>query len=120
MSPTPAIKVTATFSYVKFRSFYKQQKPYSEFKHAGASLFEQHDFKAVLVGFYTPKAADALNSPTYHFHIIDVAKSTGGHLLECSLSEAKIEIDYATQLIIDLPAPDKLKGINLDQEVKKD
>jgi acetolactate decarboxylase len=115
-----AIKITATFSYAKFRSFYEQQKPYVELKEAVASLFEKKDFKGTLVGFYTPKSADALNSPTYHFHIIDETKATGGHLLECTLNEAKIEIDYATQLIIDLPTPDQLKGINLDQEVKKE
>src|SRR5687767_5089020 len=91
-----ALKVTATFSYVKFRSFYEQQQPYVALKEATAALFEHRNFSGVLVGFYTPKAADVLNSPTYHFHIIDQARTTGGHLLDCSLSEAKIEIDYAT------------------------
>ncbi|HEY3405951.1 MAG TPA: acetolactate decarboxylase [Ohtaekwangia sp.] len=115
-----AIKITAAFSYVKFRSFYEQPKPYVPLQEASEAFFEEKNFSGILVGFYTPKAADVLNSPTYHFHIIDVDKTTGGHLLECSLKEAKIEIDYATQLVIDLPSPDVMKEINLNQAVKKE
>lgn len=111
-----AIKVTANFAYVKFRSFYEQQPPYVPLAEASAAMFEHHDFNGTLVGFYTPKAAEVLNSPSYHFHIIDQAKTTGGHLLECKLSQAKIEIDYANQLVIDLPAPEKLKEIDLNQK----
>lgn len=111
-----AIKVTATFTYVKFRSFYEQHPPYVPLQEASAAMFEHDNFNGTLVGFYTPQAAAVLNRPSYHFHIIDQEKTTGGHLLECKLSQAKIEIDYANQLVIDLPEPEKLKGIDLNQK----
>jgi acetolactate decarboxylase len=115
-----AIKVTAIFSYIKFRSFYEQQKPYSKLQEATAAIFEHENFTGTLVGFYTPKAAEVLNSPVYHFHVLDKTRQTGGHLLECAITSAKIEIDYASHLVVDLPSPGDVNHIDLNQTVKKD
>lgn len=114
-----AIKVTAEFSSVTFRSYYEQQKPYQEISKAQEAFFTHSNFNGILVGYHTPKSASVLNSPTYHFHVIDQNKTTGGHLTACVIEEAVIEIDYATQLIVDLPSPGKLEHIDLNQEVKK-
>lgn len=114
-----AIKVTAQFSTIKFRSFYEQQKPYRELEKVPEVVFEHANFEGILVGFYTPKSAEVVNSPVYHFHVIDQKRTTGGHLKECIIKEASIEIDYATQLVVDLPSPDTVSEINLNAEVKK-
>lgn len=115
-----AVKVVARFSSITFRTFYEQQKPYKEISEAKERFFNHQNFTGILVGFRTPKAADVLNSPEYHFHVMDANKTTGGHLTEGIIEEATIDIDYADQLIVDLPRPDKLQHIDLSKEVKKD
>jgi hypothetical protein len=35
------------------------------------------------------------------------------------IEEAIIDIDYASQLIVDLPKPDKLQHVDLSKHVKK-
>lgn len=114
-----AIKVTATFSSITFRSYREQQKPYREIGEAEEVFFDYKNMKGTLVGFHTPKSAHVLNSPKYHFHVLDQARTTGGHVTECTLEEARIEIDYSGQLVVDLPTPDKLEHIDLNQEVNK-
>lgn len=114
-----AIRVTAKFSSITFRSYYEQQKPYQEISQAKEAFFTHADFIGTLVGFHTPESANVLNSPKYHFHVIDQARTTGGHLTAYVIEEATIEIDYASQLIVDLPSPDKLDHIDLNKEVKK-
>lgn len=114
-----AIKVTGKFSSIRFRSFAEQQKPYKPLEQVEEAFFNHTNFTGTLVGFFTPKSAEALNSPVYHFHVVDQKLTTGGHLTECVLTEAVIEIDFASQLIVDLPAPETLRHINLNQEVKK-
>ncbi len=114
-----AVRVTARFSSIRFRSYYEQQKPYKEISHAKEKFFNHQKFTGILIGFRTPKSAEVLNSPVYHFHVIDVKKTTGGHLVECVVEEALIDIDYASQLIVDLPQPDKLQHVDLSKHVKK-
>jgi acetolactate decarboxylase len=114
-----AVKVTARFSSITFRSYYEQQKPYKEISEAKEKFFVRKNFAGILVGFRTPKSADVLNSPVYHFHVIDLRKTTGGHLTEYVIEEAIIDIDYASQLVVDLPNPDKLQHVDLSKHVKK-
>jgi len=110
-----AIRVTGTFSSVKFRSFYEQQRPYKPLKKAGVAEFERSDVSGTLAGFYTPSSAETLNSPRYHFHFIDTDKNTGGHLLDCRLQEVRIDIDYAAGLQVHLPDPALLEDVDLDK-----
>lgn len=114
-----AIRVTARFSSITFRSYYEQQKPYPEISQARQAFFTHANFLGILAGFHTPQSAHVLNSPKYHFHVIDEKRTTGGHMTACVIEEAFIEIDYANQLIVDLPSPDHTEHIDLNKEVKK-
>jgi acetolactate decarboxylase len=111
-----AIRITGKFSSIEYRSFYKQEKPYKPVKDVPSTKFERTNIEGTLVGFYTPRSAEVLNSPSFHFHFIDKNKSTGGHLLECAVAEAEVEIDYATALHVLLPPQSFLEGIDLDKK----
>ena len=113
-----AIKIRTRFSDAEFRSFKKQNKPYTPVKNAPADTLKVENLDATIVGFYTPQSALVLNSPTFHFHIINVQKSTGGHLLAGEVEYADIEIDYAKGLEILLPPKQLLKEIDLNKTLK--
>jgi acetolactate decarboxylase len=110
-----AIRVKATFSSVRYRSFAKQEQPYKPIKDVEEKIFSRSSVDGDLVGFFTPKAAEVLNSPVYHFHFIDHQKTTGGHLLDCSIAKAEIDIDYTSEFTTKLANPSLLQHIDLNE-----
>lgn len=112
-----AIKIKAHFSHIKFRSYQEQTKPYKPVDEVPVQEFERSGIDGTLVGFFTPKSAEVLNSPVYHFHFIDKNKTTGGHLLDCNLEDASIDIDYSRELNVGLPDASLMKNIDLGKPI---
>ena len=54
--------------------------------------FERRDVTGTLVGFWTPEYAGRLNVPGYHLHFLSDDRKFGGHLLECTGSNLRLEI----------------------------
>ncbi|MFH0854965.1 MAG: acetolactate decarboxylase [Candidatus Omnitrophota bacterium] len=100
-----AIKIEGVFASVKVRSFMKQDKPYQPFskvaKTQAVSGFA--DIKGILVGFYFPAYMKRLNFSGYHFHFISRDKNSGGHLLDCSLSQGIVRIQKMGNFFMALP-----------------
>ncbi len=100
-----AIKIEATFKYIKARSVPKQKRPYpplSEiFKVQG--IFEFRDVRGTLVGFRCPSYVKGINIVGYHFHFISEDKKQGGHVLKCRLEDARVGIDFIPGFYLALP-----------------
>ncbi|MCC9136455.1 acetolactate decarboxylase [Pontibacter silvestris] len=114
-----AIKVTGKLNSITYRSFYPQQKPYEPTEEVPEKELNRSNIEGTLVGFFTPESAEVLNSPVYHFHFVDNNKTTGGHVLDCTISEARVEIDYAKQLQVALPDPELVQHIDLNKPVRE-
>ena len=100
-----AIKIEGAFKYIKARNIPKQNKPYPQFSEVVKNqiIFEFHNVEGTIVGFRSPAYIEGINVPGYHFHFITKDKKTGGHLLECQMQNAKIEIDYTSEFHMVLP-----------------
>ena len=100
-----AIKVTGEFEYLKARSVPKQQKPYPLLVDVVTfqPTFEFEDVRGTLVGFRCPGYVQGINVPGYHLHFIDEKKQSGGHVLECGIRQARIEIDLTAGFEMVLP-----------------
>jgi len=100
-----AIKIEGAFKYIKARNIPKQNKPYPPFSEVVKNqlIFEFHNVEGTIVGFRCPAYIERINVPGYHFHFITKDKKTGGHLLECQMQNAKIEIDYTPEFHMILP-----------------
>jgi acetolactate decarboxylase len=101
-----AVKITGTFKYIKTRSVPRQKKPYPPLIEAvkGQTVFEFHDVKGTIVGFWCPDSVKGgINVPGYHFHFITADRKAGGHLLACQVKDATIDIDYTTEFYMVLP-----------------
>ncbi|MGD8779966.1 MAG: acetolactate decarboxylase [Ignavibacteria bacterium] len=98
-----AVKITGKFSKLKSRSVYKQSKPYPTLaeivKNQVEFNFENTD--AVIIGFWYPEYLDGANFPGYHLHCLVKDNKGGGHLLDCEILNAKVELDISEGLIID-------------------
>lgn len=111
-----AIRIDGNFSSMHYRSFYKQEKPFKPLEDAMAKIFMREEVQGTLIGFLTPRSAEVLNSPGYHFHWLSADKATGGHVLSLTLSEAKVQVDLSKELSIELPDKGSLANIDLDKK----
>ncbi|HTY22736.1 MAG TPA: acetolactate decarboxylase [Desulfomonilaceae bacterium] len=105
-----AIKVSANFQYVKARSVPRQEKPYPALEEAlkHQTEFELKDVQGTLVGFRFPKFMDGVNVPGDHFHFITDDKRAGGHVLDCRVDNANLEVAVISNLSLRLPRQEKV------------
>jgi len=100
-----AIKIEGTFSYVKTRSVPGQKKPYPPLvdvvKHQ--VMFEFHQAKGTMVGFWCPAYVKGINVPGYHFHFITADRKAGGHVLACRMQNVDVKIDPIPAFYLVLP-----------------
>jgi acetolactate decarboxylase len=100
-----AIRVDGHFERVRARSVPRQHPPY---RPLGDVVAEQHvfdllDLDGTLAGFRFPANAGALNVTGHHLHVIDAARTHGGHVFDCLLREGVLAIDHSSDVHAELP-----------------
>jgi acetolactate decarboxylase len=100
-----AVKVNGVFSQLTTRSVPAQDRPYPALVDvvAGQTTFDFENIQGTMVGFRLPSYLSGINATGYHFHFIDQARQTGGHVLGFSATNLKVEIDVSKRLEMDLP-----------------
>ena len=114
-----ALRITGQFNTVEYFCYLPQQKPYPPIEQAEKKTTVKANTSGTLVGFHSPRSAEVINSPEYHFHFLTAQRNSGGHVQDCLVQKVRIEIDYADQLTIALPDPASLTGIDLQQPITK-
>ena len=117
-----AIKIEGTFKYIKTRSVPGQSKPYPLLVEVvkTQSIFEFHNVKGTIAGFWCPSYVEGVNVPGYHLHFITEDKKAGGHLLECHLQNARLDIDYTSEFYMVLLKSDKFYKTDLTKKKQKE
>lgn len=117
-----AIKVEGTFSYVKTRSVPRQQKPYPPLVDVvkNQAVFEFHQIKGTMVGFWCPAYVKGINVPGYHFHFITADRKAGGHVLACSMQNVTVKIDPILAFYMVLPRSRAFDKIDLSGGKQKE
>jgi acetolactate decarboxylase len=100
-----AIKISGTYDYAQTRSPQKQTQPYPNIDDAlkTQSVFNLTSVSATAVGFWFPSSMDGVDYAGYHLHLITDDHTAGGHLLDCIIDNAVIEIDQINQYHLVLP-----------------
>ncbi len=113
------IKILGTFQYMKTRSVPGQTKPYPPLVKVTANqpTFEFHDIAGTVVGFYTPDYVGGLNVPGYHLHFLADDKSGGGHILDFTVREATLYLDYLPEIRIILPNNPDFNSLELSKDL---
>jgi len=86
-----AIRIDGIFSSMRVRSISRQHPPYRPLVEVTKSeaVFRFSNIPGTLLGFRSPPYIKGINVPGYHFHFISNDRTKGGHVLGCSLLEAK-------------------------------
>jgi acetolactate decarboxylase len=114
-----AIRIEAEFATIKARSVPRQQKPYPPLVEASKkqAVFEFHNVRGTLVGFRAPEFMRCLNVPGYHFHFLTSDRQAGGHVLDCKIIRATVQVDETpTRFLMALPHGDGFQQADLTRE----
>ncbi len=100
-----AIKIHGTFSFAQTRSPAMQEKPYPNLTQAlvGQAVFNLTDVTGTAVGFYFPNTMSGVDYAGYHLHFITDDHTAGGHLLDCVVQSATIELDQIRSYTLIIP-----------------
>ena len=116
-----AIRIDGTFSHVKTRVVPRSEnyRPLVE-ATKNQPVFDFHDVRGCLAGFYTPRFMESLNAPGYHIHFLSEDRQHGGHLIECALGKVRIGIQHVPKLDVGLPMTLDYLTTDLTRDVGKD
>lgn len=113
-----ALRISGHFASVTTRTVVKQQRPYRPMHEAtdddAVQVFE--NVNGVIAGFRTPIYERGISVPGCHVHFIDDARTSGGHVLDFTLTEGVIELCPGTDLELNLPLTHEFATGNLAPE----
>jgi acetolactate decarboxylase len=90
-----AIKVIGHFDFAKTRSVPLQTKPFPTLNEAvkNQTVFNLDGVDGTAVGFFFPESMNGIDFVGYHLHFLADDRAAGGHLLDCTIGNATVEID---------------------------
>ncbi|MBK5271506.1 MAG: acetolactate decarboxylase, partial [Bacteroidia bacterium] len=114
-----AFKIHGEFDSLKLGSMHKQNKPYqvsldSLLPHR--PTFDRSNVTGTMVGFYCPDFIGDINVAGFHLHFLSDDKKAGGHVLEFTGSNFKVEIDKLSSYRFVLPETDDFDKVNLEKK----
>lgn len=111
-----AIRVRGTFSSMTVRSVPRQEPPYrplTEVIKQQQREFSYESVEGVLVGFRFPGYMERLNAPGYHLHFLSTDRKKGGHVLDFTVNNARLELDTERRFDLVLPDHDLFRKADL-------
>jgi acetolactate decarboxylase len=114
-----AVRLDGEFDMVLARSVPRQEPPYRPLAEVVADqhVFEFTDVRGTLVGFVFPDYTLGLEVSGLHLHFLDAARSRGGHVLDCRVRQARLQIDLAGGWRVELPPGVELDPRHVDPNV---
>jgi acetolactate decarboxylase len=99
------IKIEGTFTFMQTRSVAGQEKPYPPLTDVTADqvVFDFNDVSGTIVGFYCPEYVAGVGVAGYHLHFITDELDAGGHILNFTVQDATMYIDYTNEFYLILP-----------------
>jgi acetolactate decarboxylase len=100
-----AVRIDGRFERVRARSVPRQEPPY---RPLTAVVGEQHVFEfdnvdGTILGFRFPQYAEGIEVAGWHLHFISDDRARGGHVLDCRIETAHIQLDPSGELHVELP-----------------
>lgn len=78
--------------------------------------FSMRDTSGTMAGFWSPEYAKTIEVPSYHLHFITERRDAGGHVLECSGSGLRVQIQQVNELRLALPENQEFLRADLSRD----
>jgi len=100
------VRVTAKFKNITTRAFpavTDQPSPALASIMDRQVLLQNADVEGVLVGYKLPPYMAGMNFPGYHFHFLSSDMTKGGHMIDFTATDIRIEVDRVHSFKVQLP-----------------
>ncbi|KUG11401.1 alpha-acetolactate decarboxylase [Elizabethkingia sp. HvH-WGS333] len=89
-----AIKITGEFEHIRTRAFPPTEAPFPILSTIldKQRVFNFNNVQGTLIGYFLPEYLNGINVSGFHFHFLSTDKKHGGHLLDFTAENLKIEI----------------------------
>jgi acetolactate decarboxylase len=112
-----ALRIEGRFEYVKTRAVAKQEKSVGlEAAAREQPIFDFHDVEGTIVGFFTPDYLRGVNVPGYHLHFITADRASGGHMLDCRITDVTIKIHHTPEFELGTPGTEEFLKADLSHD----
>ncbi|WP_236901621.1 acetolactate decarboxylase [Empedobacter brevis] len=112
-----AIKITGKFDHIKTRAFPPvKNEPFPVITSIfdTQKFFEFSNTQGTLIGFHLPEYLNGINSKGFHFHFLSSDKSQGGHVLDFTGKDLKIEIAEVKSFELEIPTDKDFQNFKFD------
>lgn len=116
-------RIDAHFGTIYLRSESQFASQHIELKNVLSSTqrdFSFSDIDGTIVALYYPDYMDGINAPGWHFHFVSSDRTSGGHVFELDLENAKVSIDKISSIEIKLPSEPSFDTYSLKQASNND
>ncbi len=112
-----AIRVRGLFDEIKLRSVPAQKKPYRPLTEVvkGQKIFNYRKIQGSIVGFFSPMFVKDLRVAGYHLHFLSKDRTKGGHVLNCRIKKAVVELQRLNKFLLCLPKHEGFSGLDLKE-----
>ena len=100
-----AVRIDGRFERVRARSVPRQEPPYRPLTEVVGEqhVFEFDNVDGTILGFRFPQYAEGIEVAGWHLHFISDDRARGGHVLDCRIETAHIQLDPSGELHVELP-----------------
>ena len=105
-APVLAVRIDGRFGRVVVRSVARQEPPYPPLREVVAHQREWvlSDLTGTLVGFRFPDTTGGLEVPGWHLHVVDDARTAGGHVMDVAVETATLRAVATDDLHVEVPS----------------
>ncbi|MBT5926867.1 MAG: acetolactate decarboxylase [Verrucomicrobia bacterium] len=111
-----SMRIKGAFNTLTTRSVPVQNRPYPSLTEvvAAQTEFQFSNISGTMVGFLLPGYVANINASGHHLHFIDSDRTTGGHVLDFSADNIRVELDICSRLSVDIPENSDFQEANLE------
>ena len=117
------VRIDGYFNRVAARTELYQHEPYKPFAkvlETDERRFAFENIEGSLVCFYFPPFMDGVNTPGWHFHFINAARTLGGHVFDVDMVRGTATLNKTDRFILDLPSNQAFQYADLANASKED
>lgn len=114
-----ALHIKGKFKSVKTRAFPPvEAKPYTPLAQMldKQQFFTYQNISGDFVGYNIPAYMEGANISGYHFHFINEAKNSGGHVIDFLTDNVILEIDYLNSFAVQVPETEDFKKFDFSKD----
>jgi acetolactate decarboxylase len=100
-----AVRIDGRFELIRARSVPRQEPPYRPLTEVVAEqkVFELAEVDGTMLGFRFPEYAEGIEVAGWHLHFVSEDRGRGGHVLDCRVETAHVQLDPSGELHVELP-----------------